>query len=163
LNQKEVPISPQFFGKVTNIRNFKQVENFTWDHKNNAIDFSSCGKEFNDIFKNSGITAKDVNDPSTSLVVLDALIKFKKMKKANTSPKKNRNRSKEINKKRQLKDTIIRETISKQLTRRFKALVKGKRDNTSKETETVGSHEILSKSGIAWSEDSFKYSNRLAN
>lgn len=59
---------------------------------------------------------------------------------------------------------MIKENISNLLSKRFRALVKGKANEPEKSKSSVtGGSDVLSKSGIAWSEDSFKYSNRLAN
>lgn len=72
-----------------------------------------------------------MNDHSTSLVVLDALIKFKKIKDSSkTLSQKQTKLNKEKSKKRQFKETIIKETISKQLGRRFRALVKNKQEES---------------------------------
>lgn len=116
---------------MSNGRKFKQIDKFTWDNKNDAINFSSCGEDFKQIFESSGITSQDVNDHSTSLVVLDALIKFKKIKDSSkTLSQKQTKLNKEKSKKRQFKETIIKETISKQLGRRFRALVKNKQEES---------------------------------
>ena len=57
------------------------IENLVWDKTYNSIDFLSCGEDFKEIFEDSGLRKKDLNDNRKTLIVLDALLKFRILEK----------------------------------------------------------------------------------
>ena len=92
------------------------IEHMEWDRKHQCIDFRTCGDDFKYIFDTSGIKPKHLLNEKVSLVVLDTLIKFKRL------IKKNGYRERDAN----YKDNRVklRENVKNQLSKRFRRVVK---------------------------------------
>jgi hypothetical protein len=109
----KMPLS--LVGKLSKPKSIEVIEDYKWNHKLSCLDFTSCGEEFAYIFQTSGIKQKDAKDKKVALLCLDALVKYKNLKKSKSY----------IEKVRTEEDALkYKEHIRTQLARRFKKLSK---------------------------------------
>jgi len=79
------------------------------------------------VLKTSGVNKKTLFNPSASLLVIDAMVKFRTLKKQTafnllSKTKQSLPLNSDPETKRELKDMMIKDKISRQIGRRFKEL-----------------------------------------
>ena len=99
----------------------------------NSLDYTTIGEDFQKVLSTAGVDDKDLHNASASLLVIDAMVKYRTLKKITafnllTKTRLNSPHKAEPETKRELKDVMIRDKISRQIGRRFKELKGGNKD-----------------------------------